>query len=507
MHLNMSDVISVRKALFAPALAALLFTSGLIISGMVSSPVPTSTHGQQNELEVFALHAPLISLAFRIPCKKKSQRNTMTYTTTILPHSHPLFSFQTQISRVQGFLNISTLVEDGLPNYDATLVFVLGAGVAVSFASYQYKQRVHLEKPFLCPYNDGTECSFSAVPHGGKPTVRLVIGNILFGVGWGLGGLCPGPALVHLAKGTPSVLYAWFPLFMAGKIIFPLLENRGYLTYLGVPRPSSTASVPKKNLSMGFEPLIPTTVDKSSKYVDQSSPSPSAAASAPSADRTCPATFGIFTAGGDDDDSEYSSLVKKHNVRSFLSLVPADVTAHSPTFLKSVGSANCRRVLVDSMNPSLLTMKTAEDVMDALDGLERPTLVVCKSGARATAVSRMWAAAKVGAGAEEIITAAEQKKEAWVNNGVITKWVRESLKDRQTSRIIFRQLFEKESSTYTYLIGDSVSREAILIDPVDVTVDRDLAIAKELGLYVTLGVNTHAHVSPSPSLAPPICSP
>lgn len=38
--------------------------------------------------------------------------------------------------------------------------------------------------------------------------------------------------------------------------------------------------------------------------------------------------------------------------------------------------------------------------------------------------------------------------------------------------LIFRQMFEKESSTYTYLLADSITKEAILIDPVLETVDR-----------------------------------
>lgn len=48
--------------------------------------------------------------------------------------------------------------------------------------------------------------------------------------------------------------------------------------------------------------------------------------------------------------------------------------------------------------------------------------------------------------------------------------------------LIFRQLFEKESSTYTYLLADRETREAVLIDPVIETVERDLGIIKELNL-------------------------
>lgn len=46
----------------------------------------------------------------------------------------------------------------------------------------------------------------------------------------------------------------------------------------------------------------------------------------------------------------------------------------------------------------------------------------------------------------------------------------------------FIQLFEKESSTYTYLLADKETKDAILIDPVLETIDRDLKLIHELGL-------------------------
>ena len=52
------------------------------------------------------------------------------------------------------------------------------------------------------------------------------------------------------------------------------------------------------------------------------------------------------------------------------------------------------------------------------------------------------------------------------------------------SDIIFHQLFEAESSTYTYLIADGKTKEAALIDSVIETIDRDLKLVDELGLKV-----------------------
>jgi sulfur dioxygenase len=59
--------------------------------------------------------------------------------------------------------------------------------------------------------------------------------------------------------------------------------------------------------------------------------------------------------------------------------------------------------------------------------------------------------------------------------------------------LILRQLFDTSSSTYTYLLGDSASREAILIDPVFEQVPREMALLEELGLRLRLTVDTHVH--------------
>lgn len=59
--------------------------------------------------------------------------------------------------------------------------------------------------------------------------------------------------------------------------------------------------------------------------------------------------------------------------------------------------------------------------------------------------------------------------------------------------LIFRQLFDPQSSTYSYLLGDSGSGEAILIDPVFEQAARDAALVKELGLTLLATVDTHVH--------------
>ena len=59
--------------------------------------------------------------------------------------------------------------------------------------------------------------------------------------------------------------------------------------------------------------------------------------------------------------------------------------------------------------------------------------------------------------------------------------------------MIFRQLFEPLSSTYTYLLGCEETGQAVLIDPVIVAIDRDLAEVNRLGLTLAYTLDTHIH--------------
>ncbi|MDJ0649101.1 MAG: MBL fold metallo-hydrolase [Xenococcaceae cyanobacterium MO_188.B19] len=59
--------------------------------------------------------------------------------------------------------------------------------------------------------------------------------------------------------------------------------------------------------------------------------------------------------------------------------------------------------------------------------------------------------------------------------------------------MIFRQLFDRESSTYTYLIDDPETQEAILVDPVIEQLSRDIQLLKELSLTLKFCLETHIH--------------
>ena len=59
--------------------------------------------------------------------------------------------------------------------------------------------------------------------------------------------------------------------------------------------------------------------------------------------------------------------------------------------------------------------------------------------------------------------------------------------------MLFRQLFERESSTYTYLLAARQGGEALLIDPVKEEIGKYLQLIKELDLRLLFAVDTHVH--------------
>ncbi len=59
--------------------------------------------------------------------------------------------------------------------------------------------------------------------------------------------------------------------------------------------------------------------------------------------------------------------------------------------------------------------------------------------------------------------------------------------------MLFRQLFDSESGTYTYLVADETTGDAALIDPVREQIERDLRFCRELGLTLRYALDTHVH--------------
>src|SRR5262249_60277357 len=96
-------------------------------------------------------------------------------------------SGMTQPTRVLGFLDVLGFASG---TWDPTLAFVMIGALAVAAPGYLLARR--REKPLLAPV--------SAWPKKTDIDRPLVAGAVLFGLGWGLVGLCPGPAIANLAS-------------------------------------------------------------------------------------------------------------------------------------------------------------------------------------------------------------------------------------------------------------------------------------------------------------------
>lgn len=118
-----------------------------------------------------------------------------------------LVAGMTRPSKVVGFLDVTG-------DWDPSLGFVMMGAIAVHFVAYRLVPR--LPSPWL----GGT---FS-IPTRADVDGRLIAGAALFGLGWGLGGFCPGPAIVTLATGGTDVL-VFVGGMLGGMALFQLLDR------------------------------------------------------------------------------------------------------------------------------------------------------------------------------------------------------------------------------------------------------------------------------------------
>ena len=101
-----------------------------------------------------------------------------------------IYSGMSDPYKVQDFLDLAG-------NWDATLVFVMGGAIAITVPAFALLRK--MPKPLFA-------ASFSW-PSINIIDSKLVIGAMLFGIGWGLSGLCPGPALVNIGTGQGDILF------------------------------------------------------------------------------------------------------------------------------------------------------------------------------------------------------------------------------------------------------------------------------------------------------------
>ena len=119
-------------------------------------------------------------------------------------------------AKVLGFLDLAGA-------WDPSLAFVMGGAIGVgvvAFALASKRSRTFIGEPM-------------SLPQAGTVDRRLLIGSALFGIGWGLGGFCPGPAVVALGMGQgmgqgKAVLFVL--AMLAGMAVFEWLQRRTQLS-------------------------------------------------------------------------------------------------------------------------------------------------------------------------------------------------------------------------------------------------------------------------------------
>ena len=120
---------------------------------------------------------------------------------------------------VTGFLTFSGV-------WNPRLMFVLGSAVVLNFFSFRYV----LNQPH--PIFD----SQFHLPSSTVVDLKLIIGASIFGVGWGLGGICPGPALIAFYCYLPQTLVFFisllFGIFVEAKFDGQLKDALGKYTFL-----------------------------------------------------------------------------------------------------------------------------------------------------------------------------------------------------------------------------------------------------------------------------------
>jgi uncharacterized membrane protein YedE/YeeE len=119
-----------------------------------------------------------------------------------------IVSGMVQPAKVLGFLDLAG-------RWDPSLAFVMAGAIAVGLPAFALARR--RRETFL-----GLQMQ---LPSSQVIDRRLIGGSLLFGIGWGLAGLCPGPALVVAGLGEPKAV-GFVAAMLAGMALFELLDRR-----------------------------------------------------------------------------------------------------------------------------------------------------------------------------------------------------------------------------------------------------------------------------------------
>lgn len=98
---------------------------------------------------------------------------------------------------ISGMINPKKVIGflDMFGSFDPTLAFVMAGALGVAFIGYRI---VGSSKPLLCECFD--------LPKKNKIDIPLIVGAAIFGIGWGMAGFCPGPAIVGVGLGLPKAV-------------------------------------------------------------------------------------------------------------------------------------------------------------------------------------------------------------------------------------------------------------------------------------------------------------
>ena len=110
-------------------------------------------------------------------------------------------------AKVLGFLDITG-------KWDPSLALVMAGAVAVGVVAFALARRRTMTALGL-PLQ---------LPAARAPDFRLVVGSLLFGIGWGLAGICPGPAIVLLGSGSAKAV-AFFVAMLCGMGVYELIDR------------------------------------------------------------------------------------------------------------------------------------------------------------------------------------------------------------------------------------------------------------------------------------------
>lgn len=150
-----------------------------------------------------SIFCSLVSIVALLSLKQEPNKVFGTVLSGIIFTLGLCYSRMVASSKLNGFLDVANIWRG---TYDPTLVFVMGAGVPVSLLSYQLIKGK--EKP-ICATKFG-------IPTYTEVDRKLVFGSVLFGLGMGMAGWCPGPAIFHAAAGNQGAIFYFLPTFFAG---------------------------------------------------------------------------------------------------------------------------------------------------------------------------------------------------------------------------------------------------------------------------------------------------